>query len=323
MQRVISVRIVFTGRRHRENDDAECAEAESPRNDVANLQFASRPGRREEMGRMPDQQRSSADDKFDSSSRPEFFEYYAAESATPEATERLRHVRDIVLKISSDFGKEGRLVVADIGCNAGTSSMLWAEAGHEVIGLDVNEPLIELAKVRARESGFDIDFRVGSATELPLEDGSVDICMAAELLEHVENWEAAVAEFVRILKPGGFLWMTTTNALCPKQQEFNLPFFSWYPGPLKRHYIRRAQTTHPELANYATYPAFNWFTPYELKAHLAQLGVRSMDRFDVAYAYKEPGCVRSVLRTICLVPPLRFLAHVLTPSTTVLGRKLD
>lgn len=258
---------------------------------------------------------------LDTSSHPAFYEYYAAESASTEALDRLRHVRDIVIEIAGKQGHTGPMQVADIGCGAGTSSMLWAEAGHRVLGIDVNAPLIELARKRAQDAGAAIEFRVGTATSLPLEDASVDVCMAAELLEHVQDWETCIAEFIRILKPGGLLWMSTTNSLCPKQQEFNLPGFSWYPAALKAHYIRLAQTTRPELANYATYPAFNWFTPYGLKRYLAKRGMTAMDRFDIAYAYKEPGRARQVLGLIRALPPLRFAAHVLSPGTTVLATK--
>ena len=261
-------------------------------------------------------------DGFDTESHKEFYDYYAEESITEETFERFQNVRDIVLKIAGQERAEKGLNIADIGCNAGTSSMLWAELGHRVIGVDINEPLIELARKRAAERSMAIDYRVGSATELPIEDASVDICMAVELLEHVQDWESCVKEFVRILKPGGLLWMSTTNTLCPKQFEFTLPGFSWYPKPLKEHYIKLALTTRPEIANYAKYPAFNWFTPYGLKRHLKTLGMETMDRFDIAHAYKEDSVARTVLGVIRAVPPIRLVAHILTSDTRVLSRKL-
>jgi 2-polyprenyl-6-hydroxyphenyl methylase/3-demethylubiquinone-9 3-methyltransferase len=260
---------------------------------------------------------------LDTSSHAEFYEYYAEESLTDEALGRLCHVRDVVITLAGANRLPRRMLVADVGCGAGTSSMLWAEAGHQVIGIDVNEPLIQLAKQRARKNHVNVAYRVSSATDLPLEDTSVDVCAAAELLEHVENWESCIAEFIRVLKPGGLLWMSTTNALCPIQHEFNLPLFSWYPKPLKAHYIHLAQSSRPELANYATYPAFNWFTPYGLKRYLTERGMTVMDRFDIANAYKPPGRARQLLRLIRALPPLRFAAHMLSPGTTVLAIKRE
>jgi 2-polyprenyl-6-hydroxyphenyl methylase/3-demethylubiquinone-9 3-methyltransferase len=171
------------------------------------------------------------------------------------------------------------------------------------------------------EKGLDVDFRIGTAVDLPLDDNSVDICVAEDLIEHVKDWESGISEFVRILKPGGLLWLTTTNALSPVQDEFNLKFFSWYPRFLKNHYIKLATTDRPELANFAKHPAYNWFTPYGLMRHLDSLGLSTMDRFDIAYSYKEPSVVRNVLGLVRAVPPLRFLGHVFTPFTMILSRK--
>lgn len=69
--------------------------------------------------------------------------------------------------------------VVDIGCGAGTQCRIWAERGHNVFGIDVNEPLIELARRRAQEAGLAIRFETGSATQLPLKDESMDGCLSA------------------------------------------------------------------------------------------------------------------------------------------------
>jgi ubiquinone/menaquinone biosynthesis C-methylase UbiE len=128
--------------------------------------------------------------------------------------------------------------VADVGCNAGTQSLLWAELGHRVHAVDVNQPLLELARERARNCGSEIELLLGSAVSLPFPDRSIDICLAVELLEHVEDWQSCLREFTRVLRPRGVLFMTTTNKLCPVRQEFNLPLYSWYPKGLK-HYLLR------------------------------------------------------------------------------------
>jgi hypothetical protein len=128
-------------------------------------------------------------------------------------------------------------------------------------------------------------------------------------------------EFTRVLRPGGALFLTTTNTLCPKQQEFNLPLYSWYPAPLKRRYEGLAKTTRPELANFATYPAVSWFTFYELRRELARRGCHSYDRFDIIDVTEKAVLKRMALRLVRAVPPLRFLAHVATPFTSILAIK--
>ncbi len=211
----------------------------------------------------------------------------------------------------------GRLEVLDVGCGAGTQSMLWAEAGHHVHALDVNEPLLELGKQRAINSSYDIDFHLGSALELPWSDESMDVCLVIELLEHVKAWERCLEEFARILKPGGILFITTSNKLCPIQQEFQLPLYSWYPAPIKHYCERLAVTTHPQLANFAKYPAVNWFSFYGLRRVMAARGFRCLDRFDVMDLSNKSAVQRFVVSVVRGSSACRWLAHVATPGTMI------
>jgi 2-polyprenyl-3-methyl-5-hydroxy-6-metoxy-1,4-benzoquinol methylase len=257
---------------------------------------------------------------WDHDSHAEFYDYYAEASLTLQARERFRAIRDTILRV--DRSKDERPCdVADIGCGAGTQSMLWAERGHRVHGVDINEPLLSLARQRAESAGYRIDYRLGSAVSLPLPDQSMDVCLAVELLEHVADWRSCLREFTRVLRPHGLLFMSTTNKLCPFQQEFDLPFYSWYPGPLKRHYERLAVTTRPEIAGHAKYPAVNWFTFYGLRDVLAASGFESMDRFDLIDTPRKGRGARALVACIRALPPLRWLAHVATSGTTILAIK--
>jgi 2-polyprenyl-6-hydroxyphenyl methylase/3-demethylubiquinone-9 3-methyltransferase len=213
------------------------------------------------------------------------------------------------------------LDVLDIGCNTGQQCHLWARRGDRVRGLDISEALLETARKRARDAGLDIEFALGSATNLPWPDASMDVCLSPELLEHVADWEACVKEFGRVLRPGGVLYLSTTNVLCPRQQEFNLPLYSWYPRPLKRYYERLAVTTRPDIVNYATYPAVHWFSFYGLREYLSGLGFRSFDRFDVVDWKEKHVGFRIALKLIKAVPVFRFLAHTTEGGTTVLAVK--
>jgi 2-polyprenyl-3-methyl-5-hydroxy-6-metoxy-1,4-benzoquinol methylase len=256
--------------------------------------------------------------KWDHSTHQEFYNYYAAESETDRALQRFRSIRQAVLRIAEQAkGEAGPLEILDVGCGAGTQSIVWAEAGHRVHALDVNEPLLELGKQRARRANYDIDFRLGSALDLPWANESMDICLVIELLEHVQEWERCLEEFARVLRPVGVLFLTTSNALCPIQQEFNLPFYSWYPSPIKHFFERLALTTHPQIANFAKYPAVNWFSFYQLRRATASLGFRSLDRFDVMDVTNKSALQRFVVGVIRYSSAFRLLAHVATPGTMI------
>lgn len=258
---------------------------------------------------------------FDHGTHQEFVDYYAKESLSSAAINRMEGIFDCVRRNLSNRQKEQTLAVADIGCGAGLMSMMWAKEGHIVHGIDVNEALIEIAKTRATDAGLNIEFTLGSATDLPWPDESMDICIAPELLEHVADWQSCINEFVRILKPEGILYISTANKLCPKQQEFTLPLYSWYPARLKRYFENLAKTTHPEIAGYAKYPAVNWFSYYQLRQEFLEMGMNTLDRFDIMNVDNKPAYQQFIVKLIRRLPMLRWLGHVATPGLTVLAIK--
>ncbi len=260
--------------------------------------------------------------ELDHSSSQEFYDYYAKASQQESALQRFRSIQRCAFRVlERTHHARGPLEIADIGCGAGTQSMIWAELGHRVHGLDVNEPLLKLAEDRSAGLGYKIDFRLGSATRLPWPDETMDVCLELELLEHVADWRSCLSEASRVLRPGGILVLTTTNKLCPVQDEFSLPLYSWYPGRLKRYLERLATTTRPEIANYAKYPAVNWFTFYSLRADLGARGLRAFDRFDVMDVSSKSGMTRMIVTAIRSVPMVRWLAHVASRSTLVVAVK--
>jgi 2-polyprenyl-3-methyl-5-hydroxy-6-metoxy-1,4-benzoquinol methylase len=257
---------------------------------------------------------------WDHSTHERFYHYYSEESQSEEALGRFRRVRDTILKtIAGGKPLDRVLDVGDIGCGAGTQSMVWAEMGHSVHALDVNAPLVELGHQRAAKAGYRIDFQVGSATQLPWPNASMDVCILLELIEHVADWTACLEEAMRVLRPGGVLFLTTTNGLCPIQEEFNLPLYSWYPGSLKHHFERLAATTRPALANYCRYPAVNWFTFAGLSSILAHNGFHCFDRFDMMNLEGKGSVARLLISATRTVPILRFFGHVCTPGTRLLA----
>lgn len=100
--------------------------------------------------------------------------------------------------------RPGALLV-DLGCGAGLLAPHLAGKGYRHVGVD----LTRSALAQAAEHGVTVV--QGDATAVPLVDGCADVVAAGELLEHVPDWRAAVAEACRLLRPGGLLVLDTLN----------------------------------------------------------------------------------------------------------------
>jgi ubiquinone/menaquinone biosynthesis C-methylase UbiE len=103
--------------------------------------------------------------------------------------------------------------VLDVCCGSGASAIPAAEAvGSEgfVLGIDLAENLIELAKTKARKRGFrNIDFRVGDMLDLGLPIASFDAVICVFGIFFVPDMERAVEALWALLRPGGQLAITT------------------------------------------------------------------------------------------------------------------
>jgi len=95
-------------------------------------------------------------------------------------------------------------VIADLGAGEGTLSLLLAQRAERVIAVDSSEKMVEYGAEIARRNGVaNLEYRAGDLEELPIGDSEVDISLLHQSLHHALHPEAAVAEAVRILRPGG------------------------------------------------------------------------------------------------------------------------
>jgi ubiquinone/menaquinone biosynthesis C-methylase UbiE len=98
---------------------------------------------------------------------------------------------------------QGRRVV-DFGCGSGANSVLLANRGAHVWGVDISEDLLQLAQRRLAVNGRagGATFIAGSAHDLPFPDASIDVVFGIAILHHLDL--ALVSREVRrVLKPGG------------------------------------------------------------------------------------------------------------------------
>ncbi len=103
------------------------------------------------------------------------------------------------------------LNVLDIGCGGGFTCEFIAKKGAAVSGIDLSDVSIETAMIHAKESDLVIDYRGGTAENLPYEDDRFDVITCVDVLEHVEDVPKVIAEVKRVLKPGGVFLFDSIN----------------------------------------------------------------------------------------------------------------
>jgi ubiquinone/menaquinone biosynthesis C-methylase UbiE len=98
-------------------------------------------------------------------------------------------------------------VLLDVGCGQGKSFRLLQEAfqPERIIGLDADPSSLELSRSEAAKEHINAELIAGDCAQIILPDRSVDIVFCHQTFHHLVEQERALAEFWRVLKPGGVL----------------------------------------------------------------------------------------------------------------------
>jgi SAM-dependent methyltransferase len=94
--------------------------------------------------------------------------------------------------------------ILDLGCGTGSLSVLLAEVGHVVTGIDLSPRMIEKAEAKARRHAVDVDLRVGDAAS-PQVSGTFDVVLSRHLLWALPDPGGAVARWADLLTMNGRL----------------------------------------------------------------------------------------------------------------------
>jgi len=117
--------------------------------------------------------------------------------------ERHRYALEPANREMADFARWRGRDVLEAGCGIATDGINFARAGARYVGIDLSSSALELARKRFEMEGQSGRFVLGSVTELPFADESFDLVYSCGVIHHVPDTQAAVAEFRRVLRPGG------------------------------------------------------------------------------------------------------------------------
>ncbi len=126
----------------------------------------------------------------------------------------------------------------DVGCSQGITSILLGRAGHEVVGIEVEEPSISFARAELAKEPPEVQQRVrfvhADANGDALAGETFDTAVMGELLEHLENPRALFLRVAKLIAPGGEIVGSTPFGLHPhpdhKQTFFYRSFLDTIAG---------------------------------------------------------------------------------------------
>lgn len=116
--------------------------------------------------------------------------------------------REAAAKLSPRGFQAGRIL--DVGCGFGATAIVLAQTfpNSKVVGIDLSEPLLELAIRAAQDAGLErVALEKADVQQIPYDDSSFDAVVNVQMLHIVEDPVAMLDEMERVLAPDGILFM--------------------------------------------------------------------------------------------------------------------
>jgi ubiquinone/menaquinone biosynthesis C-methylase UbiE len=101
--------------------------------------------------------------------------------------------------------------VLDVGCGTGNFSIKLAKQGCKVIGIDISDEMLDIARTKAKEQKLDIEFYNMDVYNLEIEAGSLDGAFSMAAFEFIQRPRAALDEMMSVVKEGGQIFVGTIS----------------------------------------------------------------------------------------------------------------
>jgi len=179
--------------------------------------------------------------------------------------------------------------VLDIACGTGVMARSFAArtaAPCRIIGCDLNGAMIEVARANAPNDHHSYEWHTASATEMPVDDDSIDLAFCQHGLQFFPDKQAALKELKRALKPGGQAVVTAWRAVPP--------FFEVVAESLHRHLN--------EAAAVKAVKPFSWTNVPEILGLFSDAGLICNDPVALPVARTLPADFRTMRDELLSTP---------------------
>lgn len=138
--------------------------------------------------------------------------------------------------LSANAPQKSCLRCLDIGCGPGFLGILMAAKGHHVTSIDYAEEMLMKADKNSRRIGVNLHLMRMDAQNLQFEDNAFDYIFCRDLTWNLEDPKRAYAEWLRVLAPGGHLFISDANH-----------YLHYYREDFQEEYDSRTENNHPYM----------------------------------------------------------------------------
>jgi ubiquinone/menaquinone biosynthesis C-methylase UbiE len=117
--------------------------------------------------------------------------------------------------------------ILEVGCGTGRTSCFLSSSGYDITAMDIQAPMLIKAKKRAETQKLQINFVEGDVCSIPFETDRFDIILA-ESVTNFADADKALAEYYRVLKPGGTLYDREIIVAKPIPSQMKSPLFDFF-----------------------------------------------------------------------------------------------
>ncbi|MBQ0725619.1 MAG: bifunctional 2-polyprenyl-6-hydroxyphenol methylase/3-demethylubiquinol 3-O-methyltransferase UbiG [Cycloclasticus sp.] len=179
----------------------------------------------------------------------------------------LHQINPLRLKLIDDTVDLRDKKVLDVACGGGILAESMAKKGAQVTAIDLAEALIDVAELHSLDSGIQLDYQLISVEQLAEQQpGHYDTVTCMEMLEHVPDPSAIIQACSTLVKPGGYVFLSTLNRN-PKSYLLSIVGAEYILGMLPKG-------TH----DYASF-----IKPSELAAWCRPAGLELCDSYGIEY----------------------------------------
>lgn len=194
------------------------------------------------------------------------------------------HQAERIAQIERHAGSLTGARLLDLGAGMGGFAVAAALHGARVTVSEYNLAYCQITQLRAERYGLALPILNGAGEHLPFTATQFDVVVCWDVIEHVQDPQAVLAEISRVLRPGGKLFLTVINRRAWVDPHYHIRGLNWIPRTWAEWYIERqgrskANSNFRDMQRLST---MHYFDYPEFVALARQHGFASLDMNEIA-----------------------------------------